>query len=739
MWRTLESSKLEAIRAWTSDDLFRCDPYLVWADAVTSTGNASELNIGVLVELSDVEDYKAFFERMNPSGNGLDHLRFLPNGFEPVPVSRFITGLVNTHGLQALVDEVTARRIERFSLQNSREDIAQAMHAMWRLAENQWESRRREAKAAVAAIGAMDAPASASSATSYAPADPGASEAARDGTYLGIIDDGLPFLRVRDSLQSAGPPAHLWDQGWRQTALAGTQVKPGDPPSPDDQYWRIAWEILANVTVPFILLAFRGFLYGRRVKKLPPAQATGEPNERDEYFLSRYFAPAPRKTHGAGVLGLMAPWLAGARGRVKWPNHISGLAMVQLPTSTVLDTSGGSLAVRVIDGLRYILWQEAQDRADKAKQRPIVANVSYGVHAGPHDGTSMFERALAEMLEVHRNLHVVLPAGNAAQAGCHARRVLGPKGEQGDSAGIALEVCADNGRDTFVEFWLPRGSQVALRIRPPGSEEAFEIREGEAKIHFNPDAADADLPRTVHFGAVFSAEVAQGTNAAMALLAIGPTRRMPPSARGLNQQPRRDSLGTPGVWQLTLQNLAHTGVTVDTWVERDTAPPDVPAGSRQAYFPDSCCEEVEVDNATPENTLNGIATLKHERLHVVGAMRTDGALSEYTAAGSSDDPSFRVGPDVVAPADWSRSLPGLRTMGFLRGAIARINGTSAACAVYTRALACRLGGVQSDSCDGSDSGDPPPEITCTTNSQPQADSLLRGQDKRRLFPSGIEL
>lgn len=705
--------------------LFRCDPYLVWSEAVSSPGESDELDISVLVELKAPADYEAFFQRMNPQGGDLDHFNFLPNGFEPHAGSRFITGLVNRAGLSALVDQVAPvdplaeRSIERFSLQNSRQEIAQSAKAMWRLAISS-----QQLEQALAKVGAAPGP---------HPAAPGGS-----GVYLGIIDDGLPFLRVRDSVRRAGQPAHLWDQGWRQATLAGTLVRPGDPPAADDPYWRIACEFRADPARAgmFLMRDFRGFLYGRRLRELPAQEQARGRNDRDEYFLGRYFAPPPRHTHGASVLGLLAPWLSGARGPVEWPDHVSGLAMVQLPTNTVLDTSGGSLAARVIDGLRYILWQEFQDRTDKDEKRPVVVNISYGVHAGPHDGTSMFERALAEMLEAHDNLHVVLPIGNAAQAGCHARRVLGPQGGQHARATIALEVLPDNGRDTFVEFWLPRGSKVALRIRPPGFDEEFAIHEGETRILFG-----ADTPRTVHFGAVYSAEVAQGTNRAMALLAIGPTRRLPRAScgRSLNQQQRQEVLGMPGLWRLTLENLTDDEVTADAWIERDDAPPDAPVGRRQAYFPDSGCEEVGIGNATPDNTASGIATLKHPRLHVVGAMRRDGGLSAYTAAGAEGGEVFRQAPDVVATADWSRSLPGLRTMGFVRGAIARINGTSAACAVYTRALARQLGRNPSVPCDAPIPGSPPPEITGATNSPPHADPLLRGEDKRRVFPFDVEL
>lgn len=695
-WETLAKLKIRG-GLWTSENLFRCDPYLVWSDAVTS-GKDSGLEIAVLVELKEgIDTYLAFLKPMSLGSTNPAGPSFVPNGFEPAGPSRFITGVVNRPGLDMLIRLVVEGVIERFSLQNSRDDIATATRQRWDQAE---ASMKPQDMCEV-----LCTPASGTEASGAPP---------KTGTYLGIIDDGLPFLRLPRPAAAAAPRAHLWDQGWRRPHL------PGIPPKAGNAYWDVAWEVAAGASKP------RGFLYGRRLK-LPSTVGNGRKrNDRDDYALSDYGTPAPRKTHGAGVLGLMAPWVSGASGPVKWPDHISGLAMVQLPTSTVVDTSGGSLAMRVLDGLRYVLWQEERDRKGHAQARPVVVNISYGVHAGPHDGSSMFERALEEMLKDHPTLEVVLPVGNAAQAQCHARRKLKALG---DSASMELEVLPDNGRDTFVEIWMPPGAKVKLSIRPPGSAEAFDVQQGEARIHFDADPADAGA-RTVHFGAVYAEEVAQGTKGSMALLAIGPTRRThrPACSRGLNQQTRDECLAPAGVWQLTVTNLEADAITVDAWIERDDAPPDRAVGSRQARFLD----------ATPEGTLNGIATLDHKRLHVIGAMQVDGALSPYSAAGPARLGDFAAGPEWVAPADWSRGLPGLRTTGFLRGTVTRINGTSAACAVYTRWRAEHpttesTGPELAPAFEGA-----PSERPLETGRKKQADAKLRGQQQRGHYEFEIE-
>lgn len=733
-WRDVKDLKTGAVRKWTAENLFRCDPYLVWADATTmrTPGDINQgPSVGVLVEILASDTVGDFLARMNPDTSDVLNVPFLPNGFEPAARTRFITGAVTSVCIGKLIDEVVQGRIERFTLQEPRpgtssgdgvlSELEDALRIYFSQQYQQTPAKRSDA------VELKDKPVPKTE--------------SGGGTYLGIIDDGLPFLRLREAIHFFDKPGHLWDQGWELAELAGRKDLQA-PPASDDPHWKSSWDLGYSVfplPSPLLIPELRGFIYGRRLKPFDEAGAAPNPDDRDEYCGCDYYYPSPRQTHGAGVLGLMAPWISGARKPVEFPTYISGLAMVQLPTCMVLDTGGGSLAMRVIDGLRYILWQEWRDREGGGQARPIVANVSYGVHAGPHDGTSMFESAVAEMLAANDNLHLVLPAGNSGRAGCHAQRRLAAKG----TATMALQVLPDNSRDSFVEIWIPRDVKVELRIRPPGSDVEYEICEGQAKIGFDPAPGDPAEPQVVHFGAVYSREVAQGTKRGLILLAIGATRRISRrnahKLHGKNKLRRREVDGAAGIWRLTFRNLSSHAADIDAWVERDDVAPDRASRSRQAFFPDSCDESVGRANASPENTLNGIATLKHKRAHVVGAMRVDGALSDYTAAGTQQAPGLRHGPDVVVPADSSRNLPGLLTIGFVSGAVGRINGTSAACAVYARALAKHLASDPNSLPRGRKPEDPTPEVTCAVDSQPEADRGLRGWSQRRLFSYDIDL
>lgn len=638
-WRDVERVEPDGAIRWTSGALAGCDPYLVWAEVTTAAGLMDRrefATIGVFVELARAEQ--------------LDWLKrtcgFVPSGLEPATrPSRFVCGVVDHDGLRRLVAAVAGNEVRRFTLQSARADLSQ----------QQWTNYRQ--------FIAESRPEGVQSDTQEHSSRP----------FVGIIDDGLPFAQVAGD---ALPHVSLWDQGWLPEYLRysqdGLPAKPPSLPPPPlpDSTWIEPWTPGPPV---------RGFFYGRR---LSPIRVPGP--ERETYAAAKYFDPPLARMHGAGVLGRLAPWMSGRLATDGyWPTNVSGLAMVQLPSLTVEDTSGATLASRILDGLRFVLWQEEESRSATDPPRCVVANVSYGIHAGPHDGTSMFEEALAEMLDAYANLHLVLPAGNAHQARCHSGGKLKAKA----SHAMPWKVLPDCGRDTFMEIWVEDAARVRVEILPPGHTQPVVIRKGEAKVYASPAGGGGEL--LLEFGAIFPPTVAQGPKGTMVLIALSPTRRLGSATGvGMNQLPR-GLLGTShGLWYVTVVNEGASATRVDAWVERGDASPDSTRGHRQAFFPDSETDPPESHPSNPAGTLNGIATLCHARLHVVGAMRElDGRLADYSAAGPRrGDHQRDQGPDAVVKADRSHVLPGLPTSGFMAGTRTYLNGTSVACAVFAERL-----------------------------------------------------
>ena len=80
------------------------------------------------------------------------------------------------------------------------------------------------------------------------------------------------------------------------------------------------------------------------------------------------------------------------------PRSVTAARRFSIPASRrwpslIIVKGGNSLfsETNVIDGLR---WMEAESRA---RNRPMVVNLSLGGHAGPHDGTRLFEQEIDDL------------------------------------------------------------------------------------------------------------------------------------------------------------------------------------------------------------------------------------------------------------------------------------------------------------------------------------------------------
>lgn len=423
---------------------------------------------------------------------------------------------------------------------------------------------------------------------------------------------------------------------------------------------------------------------------------------RMEYLLS-YDDPRRRTwlaTHGAVVLdaagGAPDP-LAGVVSR-SWQPDAEGaepgigdghdaasrapLLFVQLPALTAGDASGGSLGAQLLDGVRWVL--------DRCKpDARVVINISYGSMAGPHDGSSMIERALDELLELRRdNFAIVLAAGNARQAGCHLRRRV----SRDRTALLRLALPPGDVTDTFVEVWYPQQPtppDLRARVRsasrdwspwvPAGgaaqlldeaSGRALAVLQHERRV---PQSLQADTPQA---------------QKALILLALAPT------AASLDDD---GPLNTPGLWEIEVALVdegqpaagnalagqsaqaptgaaEEPGVTLDAWVERDD-PGEFGRGAAPRF--------VGLDRDDVFNTLSSIATGRHTL--VVGGYRlSDGQVVSYS---SLPDLHTSSGAGLVcAPCEESEDLPNLPGAAVPSNERARLNGTSIAAPVAARRL-----------------------------------------------------
>jgi Subtilase family len=459
---------------------------------------------------------------------------------------------------------------------------------------------------------------------------------------VAIIDFGCPFLNEAFADDGGTRVRALWDQG--------APVMP--PGKPDDYPW--PWH------------EPRGFAYGRALGPVAldtmagAARAAGAADESALYrgidYLIHYGDPRRRvwlATHGGHVLHM-----AGGHPdplRPAEPADGAGradLVFVQLPSATAADGAGGSLAAHLLDGIRFAMGCVAPGE-------PLVVSISYGNVAGPHDGQSLVEQAVQELLGQRSNFAIVVAAGNSRAAGAHARRTV--RGRQ--SVQLRLDVVAGDTTDTFVEAWYPaNGRRLQARVRTPQGHWSDWIGQGEEQRLEDDTSRQHRVALLTHHGRSVHG------GGARVLLALAPTSQPPGVVRGL---------ASPGRWDLELRldpnSTTGSGVVeLDAWIERED--PVREAGGRHTRFADQLRDD-ELGTWAALATAPGV-------IRAGGFNLGSGRPAPYSSLPDTPDPALfvmaaceedAVNPNIAAAA--TRSLERYR-----------MSGTSVAAPVLARRL-----------------------------------------------------
>ncbi len=495
------------------------------------------------------------------------------------------------------------------------------------------------------------------SATDFRPAD----GIAIDGTSLkpgsvdeplmAVIDFGCPFLNEAFDREKKGGTriAAIWDQGAAWSPPVDGQGRPQPWPWADASPRLGYGRTLDKRTMDSI-----------RDRCREEAIDEGEAYRRIDYLIN--YDDARRRvwnaTHGSHVTSVAAGWPdpldPGADQR-----DVAGKApivFVQLPALTAADSGGGSLSAQVLDALRFVL--------DMARPRqPVVVNLSYGSFAGPHDGSSLIEQAMDELVKLWEDsLAIVIGAGNGRLAGCHVARTARPE------RSALLRVCLEPGdfTDTYVETWFkaaePRLPRMRARVRTAGRDWSPWIGSGEC-VEFRDVGEVRPLARLS-----FQRQVPNGAGSLL-LLALAPTER-----------PADDDgpLAPDGEWQLELtlepdpaDTEEEQTVAFESWVERDD-PGWLGQGAQPRFGEQRHGETV--------GTLNSLATGRYTI--VAGGFRlSDGAPADYSATGPRRGAAF-----VYGACEESADLPHILGAAVRNGDGMRMNGTSVASPVVARRI-----------------------------------------------------
>ncbi|MEV5239756.1 S8 family peptidase [Streptomyces cinnamoneus] len=177
--------------------------------------------------------------------------------------------------------------------------------------------------------------------------------------------------------------------------------------------------------------------------------------------------------------------------------------------------------------------------------RPAVINISQGDNLGPHDGSSLLERGIDNLLNAPGRA-LVKSAGNAANAGVHA---TGQVTEGADDV-VKFVVPADDTTPDTLDIWYPGADRLSLRITPPGGTASAEVAPGTTTELDLPGGNKAFVDSVVHHSE-------NGDNRIFVQLTRGSQTAI-----------------RPGTWNLTL-----TGRTVagsgrwHAWMERGSTVP----------------------------------------------------------------------------------------------------------------------------------------------------------------------
>lgn len=368
------------------------------------------------------------------------------------------------------------------------------------------------------------------------------------------------------------------------------------------------------------------------------------------------------------------------------------LLVAQLDWASVADSSGGTLTVSIMDALAWALARCAPDAR-------VTINLSWGALAGPHNGSSMLESGMAQLIAASgRACRLVVPAGNAYQARTHANVRIQP----GQSATLHWQVQPDDHSQSFLELWFADEQDaacpldgLALELTPPGATAPLPaIALGSSGVWPSAAAPQAAV--------LFAPRSALGHPGACALIALAPTATW-----------FKDGVTTrAGRWQFRLTHTGQRSVVADAYIERDDVALGVAdTGARQSYLEDRCYDTSGglgsfIDH--PDNpslvrrsgTFNDIATgagtvsvggIRYFRSCMDPMARYSPRLPDPDASRPERNGVQKV-PDRLAVSDEHASLWGVRAAGTRSAAAVRLVGTSMAAPQVARDLLNRRSG-----------------------------------------------
>lgn len=327
--------------------------------------------------------------------------------------------------------------------------------------------------------------------------------------------------------------------------------------------------------------------------------------------------PYSRYNPGAEAHGTHVMDIAAGNGRVGGSGVApqADLIFVHSYSNDVAQSDNLGNSRRLLDAVAYIFAKA------RSLQKPAVVNLSVGTNGGPHDGSSLVEQGIDNLLD-ERNRAVVIAASNTWEEKIHACGLIPADG----SRSLRWELPFGDQTDNEVEIWYSGGAEFRLTLIDPDGDQVGPFPLGTTNLIKS---------NGVQLGVVFH-------------------RRDDPN----NHDNQIDILFTPqlpaGWWSIVLENISGNPAEFHAWIERDD--------NGSSRFSDA--------DSDPGCTISSIACGR--KTIVVGSYdaTNNAAISGFSAEGPTRD--RRQKPEVSAPGE------GVIAAESLTGSIVAKSGTSMA-------------------------------------------------------------
>ena len=187
--------------------------------------------------------------------------------------------------------------------------------------------------------------------------------------------------------------------------------------------------------------------------------------------------------------------------------------------------------------------------------KPKVINISQGDNLGPHDGTSLVERAINADVEVGDLIGprriVVKSAGNEGAAQRHVHGIV----PGNDNIDIEFKVPKELEREAILDLWYDRAGALDLTVTAPAGTSSGVVSHGTDGAFVANPAVAANRRSRVEIDATINGEHNRDNNFRITI-----------------HDPLRGTL-PDGDWTLNLANPNAAAVNFHCWIERGTHTP----------------------------------------------------------------------------------------------------------------------------------------------------------------------